>query len=250
MKCLSYVDRATNFCIPANNSCLDNYIERFAPGLRDVLPEIFENLLVDNHGHSLRSAILVCRAWAAVGITLLWRSVNASSLERIPTASRRQFYAAKVQTLHAGRRLHSSGTPVKATDDLLHRLRFPRLRRLTFTPWSTWGTLMGNVAIGPFIQPRLEMLECEIAALADDSVVQRLADECRQLSELSLTNLCCCRRYTVHNGMIFDVWPRNPTPAKEVVYDDCRRLLEVLALLPKVDREPDSAGAPPTYMLI
>jgi hypothetical protein len=152
-------------------------MERSNPLPQDSLHDVFEHLIVAGGDVSLHNAILVCRAWAAVGLKLLWRNSTARALERIVDLTRRQLYADHVQTLRAGHRLlDQQSSSSSGYADPPHFVSYPRLRHLSFP------RLQGNIYssapdnLAPFVgAKRLELLDCPALALAHAPVMQRLA---------------------------------------------------------------------------
>jgi hypothetical protein len=220
---------------------MSDHEEHLGLRLQDVLPNVFEYFLTDDDRPSLRSACLVCRAWAAAGTRMLWREVTARGLERIAEPARRKLHAAEVQTLYAGCRLPTrqsskNGHPTVASR--LDGVNFPRLRHVSFRTDDGGVLEPGAINLGTYLQPRLEVLECHARALtADPSVSQRLAANCRQLRELRLIGLSCDFPDVDGDGQATDIAPQASTGGAIPVDDDddCRRLLALLPLLPNVN---------------
>jgi hypothetical protein len=125
-----------------------------------------------------------------------------------------------------------------ADDAYLHSISLPRLQHVNFHDGDCYGEthaprhISGFFSLVPYLQPRLQSLECRAKALtADTAAAQRLVAECPQLRQLRLVHLNCA-------GGEDDLFGENddeqlltqPGP----VDDDCRRLLSLLDQLPHI----------------
>jgi hypothetical protein len=221
----------------------NRYAEYYAPHLRDLLPAIFQHLLADDPD-SLRSALCVCRGWAAAGIPLLWHKASVHQLLRIEDTARRQMYADEIQDFAVGRFAPRPADSYLKGNGLLEALRYPRLRCLNVF-WE--AGLLDAHGIVPFLQPRLEVLRCCGRHLINADVQQQLAAKCSHLRELRLFDLHC--RLTTSSRAPISVEGTKiirgrlrslPGPADEAgpvqaAEDDCSRLGAVVGRLPTLN---------------
>jgi hypothetical protein len=224
-------------------------VEDFAPGLHDVLPGIFKHLHEDSGNAALCVAIRVCHGWFTAGIPLLWRSVAAWQLERVKDKSRRQVYAAHVQTLHVDGRLNDKSSHKSASiGNRLKPLYFPRLRGVTIRSASGASpSPYRPIGIDPFIHPRLTVLDCHAGELDHASLRQRLTTECPHLRQLHLVGLSCSSPQLLVNlganvggaqvemDAQADATTASSAAHRSVEHHGCRRLAELLNGLPTVE---------------
>ncbi len=136
----------------------------------------------------------MCHAWAAAGITVLWRSVTAASLRSVADAARRQMYADLIHELHVWGRVRPLSPNGADGDDMLEGLRFGRLRHLRFEAVAnSWREDLAPTCRGivPFLQPRLVSLDCPARELDALAVRQLLVAQCTQLRQLALRDVGC-----------------------------------------------------------
>ncbi len=123
------------------------YEDHLARGLRDLLPIVLHQVLRHHGTTDLVSALQVCRAWAAAGIPLRWRSVHVRFLEHIADYARRQLYANEIQHLEVSRYWDRHDEPYFLRKSYIEGLRFGRLRRVTVSE-EDWP--LGADGICPF----------------------------------------------------------------------------------------------------
>ncbi len=154
--------------MPEDAKALANcYKDYFAPQLRDMLPAIIAQLLIQGK-QSFLSALRVCRNRAAFGIRLQWRRASQVLLAYVADISRRQSYADCIGEFEVW---GNSYMPNEAANPpggtVLKDLSFPCLCSLYVS--SERGEL-GADRIAPLLQPQLEELSCCPRLIADPAV--------------------------------------------------------------------------------
>jgi hypothetical protein len=133
--------------------------------------------------------VRVCRAWADIGLPLLWRDLKAYALTHVSDPQRRQQCANWVRALNIDH------------DSYFERLRdltFPRLRAVRLhndddgnvpTPDSAPpadAAQHDNFCASCFFHPTLEVIQCNFEHLNTDPIQHRLAAVCPRLRHLGI----------------------------------------------------------------
>lgn len=140
--------------------------------LPEILSKVMEYLRYD--ATTLRSALLVNKAWAAEAIRVLWEKPPVAALVAIGE-EHRQFYARQVRELIFG------GDEDGAEHSNFRNLEFPRLRRITIDYFRPDNG--EKLRLGQYIQPSMEDFSFYGAEPAED-ILHLLETRCPRLESI------------------------------------------------------------------